>query len=70
MRRIASGEFQPNSGRIQDEAFKAPPVITRNGRYRLVILSINGYMRLKRRDQRAIAVENLSDAGIDAIRHA
>jgi len=67
MRRITSREFQRNFGRFQDEALKAPLSITRNGRERLVLLSIEEYTRLKRRDRRAIAVENLSDADIEAI---
>ena len=70
MRRITSREFQRNFGRFQDEALKAPLSITRNGRERLVLLSIEEYTRLKRRDRRAIAVENLSDADIEAIRLA
>ena len=70
MRRITSREFQRNFGLYQDEALKAPLSITRNGRERLVLLSIEEYTRLKRRDRRAIAVENLSDAEIEAIRLA
>ena len=70
MRRITSREFQRNFGRFQDAALKAPLSITRNGRERLVLLSIEEYTRLKRRDRRAIAVENLSDAEIEAIRLA
>ena len=67
VRRITSREFQGNFGLHQDKALKGPLVITRNGRDRLVLLSTEEYTRLKRRDQRAIAVENLSDADIEAI---
>lgn len=70
MQRVTSREFQRSFGRFQDEALKAPLSITRNGRERLVILSAEEYARLKRRDQRAIAVENLSDAEIEAILRA
>ena len=70
MRRVTSREFQRNFGRFQDEALKAPLSITRNGRERLVLLSIEEYTRLKRRDRRAITVENLSDAEIEAIQRA
>ena len=66
MRRITSCEFQRRFGLFQDEALKAPLLITRNGRERLVLLSVEGYTRLNRRDRRAIAVENLSDADINA----
>ena len=70
MQRVTSREFQRNFGRFQDEALKAPLSITRNGRERLVVLSSEEYARLKRRDRRAIAVENLSDAEIEAIQRA
>ena len=70
MRRITSREFQQNFGRCQDEALKEPLAITRNGRDRLVILSVDEYERLKRRDRQALAVEELSDAEIEAIRRA
>ncbi len=67
MQRVTSREFQRDFGRFQDGALKAPLSITQNGRERLVILSAEEYTRLKRRDRQAIAVENLSDADIDAI---
>ena len=37
---------------------------------RCVILSVDEYERLKRRDRHALAVEELSDAEIEAIRDA
>ena len=70
MQRITSRTFQRNFGRCQDEALKAPLAITRNGRDRLVILSVDEYERLKRRDRQALAVEDLSDAEIEAISRA
>ena len=70
MQRVTSREFQRNFGRFQDEALKSPLSITRNGRDRLVVLSIEEYERLKRRDRRALAVEELSDAEIEAIGRA
>ena len=70
MQRITSREFQRNFGRCQDEALKAPLAITRNGRDRLVILSVDEYERLKRRDRQALAVEDLTDAELEAIGRA
>ena len=70
MRKITSREFQRNFGLFQDEALRSPLSITRNGRDRLVLLSVDEYERLKRRDRQAIAVENLSEADIEAIRRA
>ena len=68
MQRVTSREFRRNFGHFQDEALKSPLSITRNGRDRLVVLSVEEYERLKRRDRRAIAVEDLSDAELEAIR--
>lgn len=70
MQRVTSREFQRNFGRFQDEALKSPLSITRNGRDRLVILSFEEYERLKRRDRRALAGEELSDAELEAISKA
>ena len=70
MQRVTSREFQRNFGRCQDEALREPLAITRNGRERLVILSVDEYERLKRRDRQAIAVEDLTDAEIEAISRA
>ncbi len=70
MQRITSREFQRNFGRFQDEALRKPLSITRNGRDRLVLLSVDEYERLKQRDRLALAVEELSDTEIEAIRGA
>ena len=70
MQRITSREFQRNFGRFQDEAIRAPLSIIHNGRERLVLLSVEEYARLKRRDREALFVEELSEAEIEAIRRA
>ena len=70
MQRITYREFQRNFGRFQDEALRAPLSITRNGRERLVLLSVEEYARLKRRDREALFVEELSETEIEAIRRA
>lgn len=43
---------------------------TENGQARNVLLSADEYQRLKRRDRRAIAVEELSDGQIAALHRA
>ena len=70
MQKVTSREFQRNFGFFQDEALRSPLSITRNGRERLVLLSVDEYQRLKRRDRRALFVEELSSAEIEAIRLA
>lgn len=70
MQRISSREFQRKFGRFQKEALQAPLSITRNGRDCLVLLSVEEYVRLKRRDREALYVEELPDTEIEAIHRA
>ena len=60
MQRVGSREFQRNFGHFQDEALRPPLSITRNGRDRLVLISVAEYERLKSRGRLALAVEKLS----------
>jgi prevent-host-death family protein len=64
---VSAAEFQRNFGRYQDEALKQPVSITRNGRDRLVVLAVEEYQRLKRRDREVFKTEELSEAEIKAI---
>jgi PHD/YefM family antitoxin component YafN of YafNO toxin-antitoxin module len=64
---VSAAEFQRHFGRYQDEALKQPLAISRNGRERLVVLAVEEYHRLKRRDRVAFKTEELSDAEIKAI---
>ncbi len=70
MLKVTSAEFQRHVGRYQDEALRGPVSITRNGRERVVLLSVEEYQRLKRREQQALRVEELSDAELEAIEQA
>jgi prevent-host-death family protein len=54
---VSAAEFQRNFGRYQDEALKQPVSITRNGRDRLVVLAVEEYQRLKRRDRDVVKTE-------------
>jgi prevent-host-death family protein len=61
--RISSAEFQKkNFGSLADKALTEPVTITRNGRDRLVLLSVEEYDRLKRRDRRVVRLEDFTDA--------
>jgi len=64
---VSAAEFQRNFGRYQDEALKQPVSITRNGRERLVVLSIDEYQRLKRRDRAVFKTEDLTPEEVEAI---
>ncbi len=64
---VSAVEFQRNFGRYQDEALKQPLSITRNGRDRLVVLAVEEYQRLKRRDRDVFKTDDLSETEIQAI---
>jgi len=67
---VSAAEFHRNIGKYQDIALTRPVAITKNGRERTVLLSVEEYARLKRRDRRALAAEELSEKQIEAIRTA
>ncbi len=64
---VTAAEFQRHFGRYQDEALTQPVAITRNGRERIVMLSVDEYRRLKRRAREALPVGALRDAELEAI---
>jgi PHD/YefM family antitoxin component YafN of YafNO toxin-antitoxin module len=51
----------------QEEALTQPVAITRNGRERLVMISVDEYRKLKRRSREVIRVEDLSDEDVAQI---
>jgi prevent-host-death family protein len=59
--RISSADFQRQFGALSDKALTEPLTITRNGRDRLVLLSIEEYERLKRRDRRVVRLEDFTE---------
>ena len=50
MIKVSAAEFQRNIGKYQDAALTQPVVVARNGRERTVMISVEEYHRLKRRD--------------------
>jgi prevent-host-death family protein len=65
MKRVSAQELQRNIGEVQDIALVEPVAITHHGSERLVLLSVEEYKRLKGRDRRALAVEDLPDAVVE-----
>jgi PHD/YefM family antitoxin component YafN of YafNO toxin-antitoxin module len=59
--KVSTAEFIKNYGTLADKALTEPVVITKNGRDRLVMLSAEEYMRLKRRDRRVVRLEDFSE---------
>lgn len=64
---ITSAEFQRAFGRYREAALKAPVTITNHGRDSLVLMAVDEYRRLKRRDRMALRTETLSDEEFQAI---
>ena len=60
--KVSSDEFQKQFGSLADKALIEPLTITRNGRDRLVLLSIEEYERLKRRDRWVVCLADFTDA--------
>jgi prevent-host-death family protein len=67
MIKVSAAEFQRNIGRYQDAALTQPVAVTRNGRERTVMISVEEYRRLKRRDRRVMSLEDFNDADIAAL---
>ena len=67
MIKVSAAEFQRNIGRYQDMALVQPVAVTRNGRERTVMISVEEYHRLKRRDRRVMGLEDFTDEDIAAL---
>lgn len=67
MIKVSAAEFQRNIGRYQDMALTQPVVVARNGRERTVMISVEEYRRLKRRDRRVMGLEDFTDEDIAAL---
>jgi prevent-host-death family protein len=65
--RVSAAEFQRNVGLYQDMALEQPVAVTRNGRERTVMISIEEYHRLKRRDRQVMGLEDFNEADIAAL---
>ena len=67
MIRVSSGELQRKSGYVQDLALGQPVTITNNGRDRLVMMAIEEYRRLKRRDRQVMKLDDFTEEDIAAL---
>jgi PHD/YefM family antitoxin component YafN of YafNO toxin-antitoxin module len=68
--RISSFEFLKNYETLSDKALVEPVTITRDGRDRFVLLAVEEYERLKRRDRRVYAIEDMSPEQMAALERA
>ena len=61
MLKVPEAEAERNFSLYRDKALTQPVALTTDGEPRLVLLSIEEYERLKRRDRQALRVEELTD---------
>ncbi|MBO9375545.1 type II toxin-antitoxin system Phd/YefM family antitoxin [Sphingomonas histidinilytica] len=65
---VSSGDVQKQFGRYSDEAMIRPVGVTKNGHLRFVMVPIDEYQRLRRRERVAGGIEDLTDDMLEAIR--
>ena len=65
--RVTTANFIKHYGQLADRALSEPVTITKNGHDRLVVLSVDEYERLKRRDRRVIAAGELTEEEVALI---
>jgi len=70
MTRVTSSEFQNAFGMLSDKARHEPVVITKHGRDSLVVMPVEEWERLKRRDRRVGLTAELPEEWVEAIRAA
>jgi prevent-host-death family protein len=70
MLKVPAGEFQRHIGHYQDIALTQPVAVTRNGRERTVMISVEEYHRLKQRDRQVMGLEDFSEADIATLEAA
>jgi prevent-host-death family protein len=68
--KVSTAEFIKKYGSLADTALREPVTITKNGRDRLVMISVEEYARLKRRDRRVVRTGDLSEEDIALIAKA
>ncbi len=68
--RVTTAEFIKGYGALADKAMSGPVTITKNGRDRLVLISIEEYERLRRRDRRVLLAEDVAEADLALIAQA
>lgn len=67
---VPAKEVASKFGFYTDEAMLHPVGVQRHGVTRVVMLSLNEYERLLRRDRQVLLVKDLDDETLDAIRAA
>lgn len=68
--RVTASEFQQSLSALSDKARHEPVVITRHGRDSLVIMPVEEWERLRRRDRRVGLASELPQGWAEAVRDA
>ena len=68
--RVTSSEFQQAFGMLSDKARHEPVVITKHGRDSLVVMPVEEWERLRRRDRRVGLAGDLPHEWVEAVRGA
>lgn len=64
---VRAADFRKNPGRYQSIAMREPVVLMSDRGEEMVLLSIEEYRRLKRRDRQVLRVEELSEEDLRAL---
>lgn len=67
MVKVSATEFQRNIGHYQDVARHQPVAVTRDGRDSTILLSVEEYQRLKRRDRQVLGLDDFTDVDLAAL---
>jgi prevent-host-death family protein len=70
MTRVTASQFQNAFGLLSDKARREPVVITKHGRDSLVVMPVEEWERLKRRDRRVGLTAELPEEWVEAVRGA
>jgi prevent-host-death family protein len=68
--RVTASEFQNSFGGLSDKARRHPVVITKHGHDSLVVLPVEEWERLKRRDRQVALTAEAPDEWVEAVRAA
>jgi PHD/YefM family antitoxin component YafN of YafNO toxin-antitoxin module len=67
MQRFSSFDLQRNVARVQEAALREPVTLSYHGRDRLVMMPLDEFERLKRRDKLVIAMDEMPEEFIRAL---
>ncbi|ARN84416.1 type II toxin-antitoxin system prevent-host-death family antitoxin [Candidatus Nucleicultrix amoebiphila] len=67
---FSSADCQRKWGEVQDKAIAAPVTISNKGRDRLVLMSVEEYHRLKKRDRQVMSLQDFTTEDIAVLKVA